>query len=163
MMVSRFVKITGCLVPLLAAGISSSALATDAPTSLTCPATLASDYQAPAGARLVGPEPKGALALTHASLATGTPADQDPNALPEFEQDDETTKDGITTYTYYYETTAESPLSMICDYGGPHGAKQPVLLLPVPSGTKGDCKFRTPAAAAGDKSGTLSTMVCSWH
>ncbi|OWT81818.1 hypothetical protein CEY04_00440 [Achromobacter sp. HZ28] len=120
-------------------------------------------FQPPAGARLAGAPVNGSKLLAHASLATGSPADQDAGALSEFDQDDESTKDGITTYTYYYETTAQSPLSVVCGYGEGHGAKQSVLLLPVPSGTKGDCKFRTPAAAAGDKSGTLSTMVCSWH
>jgi len=161
MMVSRFVKITGCLVALVAAGVSGCALAADAPAPLTCPTTLDAAYRVPVGARLVGAAPKGTVVLTHASLATGTPADQDPAALAEFEQDDEVTKDGVTTYTYYYETTTQSPLSVICGYGDPHGAKQPVLLLPVPSGTKGDCKFRTPVV--GNKSGTPSTMVCSWH
>ncbi|RXN92593.1 hypothetical protein C7R54_02215 [Achromobacter aloeverae] len=101
----------------------------------------------------------GHAVLTHASMATGGPADQDADALSEFEQDDEQTQDGFLTYTYYYEATAQSPLSVICSYGGQQGAKPSLLLLPVPNGTKGNCKFRTPVAA--DKHGAASSMTCS--
>ncbi|ALM83225.1 hypothetical protein [Bordetella sp. N] len=149
------------LSALLVAGCLPGGAAAESSATLSCPAALDTAYTPPAGARMTGSAVSEKMLLTHASMATGIPADQNANALSEFEQDEESTKDGVVTYTYYYETTAQSPLSVICGYGDPHGAKPPLLLLPVPSGTKGDCKFRMPATA--DAHGATASMTCSAH
>lgn len=152
-----------CLLPMavIAGNLPRVSVAAGPQATLSCPATLDSSHQPPAGARMMGPAVNGKTSLTHASMATGTPADQDANALAEFEQDDEQTQDGIVTYTYYYEATAQSPLSVICAYGAQQGAKPSLLLLPVPAGTKGNCKFRAPVAQG--QHDTPSSMTCSAH
>ncbi|WP_233234744.1 hypothetical protein [Bordetella sp. LUAb4] len=149
------------LLALIASALPGFCVAADlASTSVQCPATLDSSYKPQPGSRLIGAEVQGSRALAHASMATGTPADQHANALSEFEQDEEATKDGFVTYTYYYETTAQSPLSVICAYGEAHGAKTSLLLLPVPSDTKGICKFRMPSPSVPDTPAKRSSMTC---
>jgi len=150
------------LLGLIASALPALCVAAEvASTSVQCPATLDSSYKPQPGSRLIGAEVQGSRTLAHASMATGTPADQHADALSEFEQDEESTQDGYVTYTYYYETTAQSPLSVICGYGVAHGANTSLLLLPVPSDTKGTCKFRMPSPAAPDAAAKRSSMTCA--